>query len=372
MRVLFVGNYRDGTGWANAAINYILSLDSICIDVVPRFVKLNSLDAPIPNRLKELEQKSHQDCDIIIQNLLPSMMNYDGHYKKNIGLFYTETDSFNDIGWTSYLNTMDELWIPTKDMLTSLQNSHVNTPAYVIPLCFDTNKYSQSCPPLEIKELDGNFVFYFVGEYTRRKNLFALLKAFHSEFSNNESVSLVIKTSIPGKNPRQSHSLIEEVCRDIKTRLKLYKSPNDYIQEVIITEYLSDFDLMRLHATCNCIVSPSFGESWSVPTFDAMAIGNVVIANNVGGFKEYITHDETGILVDNTPEMAFGANDTFEELYTANETWYSISVKDLAKKMRTVFENLDLRTRLGRNGIDRAYDFGYQQIGKMMQERVLS
>ena len=41
MKVLYVGCYRDGTGWGKAAENYILAMDAVGIDVVPRSVKLN-------------------------------------------------------------------------------------------------------------------------------------------------------------------------------------------------------------------------------------------------------------------------------------------------------------------------------------------
>ena len=44
MKVLYLGCYRDGTGWAHSAIDYILSLDAAGIEVVPRFIKLNDID----------------------------------------------------------------------------------------------------------------------------------------------------------------------------------------------------------------------------------------------------------------------------------------------------------------------------------------
>ena len=58
MKVLYIGCYRDGTGWANAAINYILSLDAAGVYVVPKFVKLNEIEGQVPKRIEELEQNS--------------------------------------------------------------------------------------------------------------------------------------------------------------------------------------------------------------------------------------------------------------------------------------------------------------------------
>jgi len=33
MKVLYIGHYRDGTGWGNAAVNNILAMDAAGIDV---------------------------------------------------------------------------------------------------------------------------------------------------------------------------------------------------------------------------------------------------------------------------------------------------------------------------------------------------
>ena len=56
MKVLYIGCYRDGTGWAQAAIDYILAMDSAGIDVVPRAIKLNSNNPELPKRILELEK----------------------------------------------------------------------------------------------------------------------------------------------------------------------------------------------------------------------------------------------------------------------------------------------------------------------------
>ena len=93
MKVLYLGYYRDGTGWAKAAQNYILALDSVGIDVVPRYVKLNDINGQIDERISELETKSDKGCDFVIQHLLPHHMDFNGNFKKNIALYVTETDS---------------------------------------------------------------------------------------------------------------------------------------------------------------------------------------------------------------------------------------------------------------------------------------
>ena len=57
MKILYIGHYKEGSGWSNAAINNILALDSIGIDVVCRNIKLTNSENEVPERIKELEQK---------------------------------------------------------------------------------------------------------------------------------------------------------------------------------------------------------------------------------------------------------------------------------------------------------------------------
>ena len=81
MKVLYLGNWRDGTGWGNAAQGYILSLDAAGIDVVPRHIKLNDREIEVPERILELERRSHKNCDVVIQHVLPHYLDYNGSEK---------------------------------------------------------------------------------------------------------------------------------------------------------------------------------------------------------------------------------------------------------------------------------------------------
>lgn len=70
MNILYIGHYREGTGWAKAAIDYILALDSIGVNVVCRNLPLTNNNKPVPERISELEQKSVENIDYCIQHVL--------------------------------------------------------------------------------------------------------------------------------------------------------------------------------------------------------------------------------------------------------------------------------------------------------------
>ena len=112
MKVLYINNYKDGTGWSNAGINNILALDSAGIDVVPRAITFEDQHHDYPERIKELEQTPTNGCTVCIQHTLPHLYSYD-YRSKNIGCLDTERSHFKVTGWQYYINLMDEVWVPT-------------------------------------------------------------------------------------------------------------------------------------------------------------------------------------------------------------------------------------------------------------------
>ena len=365
MKVLFIGVYKDGTGWGNAAQSYILALDAAGVDVVPRPVKLNNADAEVPQRILDLEGKNTKGCDVVIQNVLPHHMEYNSAFKKNIGIYFTETTHFKNSGWPQKLNFMDELWVCNEQMSCAANSSGVNTPINIVHVPSYIDKYKREYETIDFGFDGERFIFYFVGEIIRRKNIVALLKAFHLEFSTNEPVELVIKGNLSGSDPEETRHHIEEICNQIKTNLKLYPSPSDYKQETIITDAVSNDHIMRIHATCDCFVAPSFGEAWCIPAFDAMCMGNTPIVNDCTGLREFV-NDENGWLVSNTTEPVFGMTSGFDDLYVGNEDWWGVHIGDLRKCMREAYANDQSDKR--KACLKRRDGFSYKNIGQKMKE----
>ena len=296
MNVLYIGNYRDGTGYGQAAEDYILSLNSVGVDVVCRPLKLNDVDyAPNPI-VSKLESKSSKNCDVVIQHMLPIHMQYNGDFDYNIGLFAYETSNFKMSGWKNYLNLMDANVVINKQMIDSCLSSGVNTPLHVVPHARDFSRYIEKYEKLETitsQVSDSDFIFYTIGETTKRKNFSALLKAYFTEFSESEPVCLLVKTN-------NSTYEFYDYCGKILDGLCIKNPP----KVVTITERMSNEDINRLHYTCNAFVQPSYGEAWGIPAFDAMAFGKTPIVTNCTGYLEYIDESvlkdfekETGIKV---------------------------------------------------------------------------
>ena len=365
MKVLYIGVYRDGTGWGNAAIDYILSLDSAGVDVVPRAVKLNNRQIDLPKRILELESKSDSGCDVVIQHLLPHQTDFSGEFSKSIILYATETSHFKNSSWPIHINCMDEAWVINSQMAEVSIASGVNVPIKVIPHATEVEKFSEEYPNPIPENLKDKFVFYFVGEYNPRKNIHSLLGAFHSEFSDAEDVALIIKATSPALGPQETHDQIRSMSNKIKHDLKIFPDPTYHVEEAIMTTMFDQKYMMGLHQHADCFVMPSYGEAWCIPAFNAMGMGSTPIANGTGGLIDYID-DDVGVLLPNRPEPVLGMVETFGDIYTGSEDWWSVDINAMKSAMRRAYE--EDWTQKSEEGFNRVFDYSHHSVGLMMKE----
>lgn len=374
MKILYVGNYRDGSGWAHAALHYIRALDVVGMDVACRPIRLSEYQAPIPDRVANLEQEDWRSYDIVIQNVLPHMLDYSGAFPRNIALYHTETSNLGRTRWADRINCMDAALVPCQQVQEASLSSGVNIPISVVPVPCDISIYERSYERLVLRrELPDQFLFYTIGEFNERKNLRALLIAFHLEFDLNEPVTLLIKTTPrTGEDQWQTQTALQSYCNLVKKGLKIYDDVKYYKQEIILADRYSDVEMMRLHASCDCGVFPSHGEGWCLPAFTSMAMGKTPIVTAWGGFLDYM-NDDCGWMVPYYLEPAGSVDeDTFPDLHTAREQWAQINISALRIAMRVAYENQTDRCRRSISGIERAYDFTYKKVGNLLHQLLLT
>ena len=327
MIIKYIANYKDGTGWAKAAMYNILALDNAGHTVVPQAISYNNTDINIStsNKISELEynNSNRQDYEIVISHVLPINYRYETSKVKNIGFVELETNSLENNYWIKQIKLMDYMGVPSKTCQKTL--SKYNILSARLPHFFDFDKIFNSNKVINIEELNNSFNFLFVGEMIKRKNIEALLQAFHAEFQNFENVNLVIKTNNPS---------INNFCTDVKKRLKL---KSKYKNEIIISQNLSDEQLYSIMRQCHINIMPSYGESWSYPILEGMALGLPALYTQGIGVEDYCT-PECGLAVNSREVNCYAATDTFQDLYTGKDVWKEIDIIDLRYKMRMMFE----------------------------------
>ncbi len=72
--------------------------------------------------------------------------------------------------------------------------------------------------------------------------------------------------------------------------------------------FVSEEDLRRLYAVSDVAVFPSLYEPFGIVALEAMATGVPVVTSDVGGFKEVVRHDKTGLhtWANNADSLAWG------------------------------------------------------------------
>ena len=353
MKVLYIGNYKDGTGWGDAALNNILAMDIAGIDVVPRAISYkNKLDFD-NDRILELEKKDTDGCDVCVQHVLPHLYSYDSNFKLNVGFLASETLDLKHSNWNHYASIMDEIWVPSNACKHSL---NINKPVHVIPHSLNISEYEDTESGKKIENLIGSYNFVFVGEYIERKNLKDLLRAFHTEFKYWENVNLFIKTS------GVDLEVVQNFCNQVKSGLKV---SDQYKEEVILCGRLDKKDYISTLAQCHCFVMPSHGEAFCIPALEATVLGLECIWTERTGLEDFAT----GSAVRAYEEPCFGGLSALRNLYTAKNKWLTIDVESLQKEMRACFN----RHRTGQHIVSseqHIQKYSHESVGKTIKERL--
>ena len=299
------------------------------------------------------------------------MLDFNSRFKKNIALYATETSNFKQSSWARKINTMDEAWVINNQMKQASLDSGVDVPIKIIPHASDFSKFEMRHKKIEIPNSEGNFIFYTIADFNRRKNIEAIVRSFHSEFSKNEPVSLLIKTGSEGMNSDTCAASMQSICNEIKEELKIFPDTDSYKEDLIITDYLSEKDIERIHQTCDCFITSSYGEAWCIPAFDAMGFGNTPICSNTGGMADFLK-EGGGVLVSGRMEPVTGMLNTIPDMFTAKENWFSIDENELKASMRNIYEmhkNSDPSySEMKRQGLKSAYEYSHEKIGTLIKE----
>jgi starch synthase len=153
----------------------------------------------------------------------------------------------------------------------------------------DTSKFAPNNNPSVLQEfgITGRYAM-FVGRITRQKGLAHLLRAWKSVPAE---YGLVLAAGSPDEE-----TVGNEVAALI-AELQATRSNVWWIKEMLphdkLTAALTQADLF---------LCPSIYEPLGIVNLEAMGCETAVLASRVGGIPEVVSHQETGILVDYTPD----------------------------------------------------------------------
>ena len=181
--------------------------------------------------------------------------------------------------------------------------------------------------------IGGPFILY-VGKLQARKNLVRLVRAYNIL---RRDFGLAHKLVLIGKRTYLSDDIFAAV---VELGLQ---------QDVMVLGEVPLADLPLLHSASELFVFPSLSEGFGLPPLEAMACGSPVVTSNATSLPEVV--GDAGIMVNPEDEGA------------------------LAKAMRDVLTNSELRHSLIRRGLQRVQLFSNRRMAEgtlAVYEEVLS
>jgi glycosyltransferase involved in cell wall biosynthesis len=167
-----------------------------------------------------------------------------------------------------------------------------------------------------------------VGDLQPRKNQIGLIRAFA------ELIRSV---------PRLPHTLViagKETW--FSDRVRRAARESGVADRIRFTGFVSDDDLLLLYGACEVFVFPSFYEGFGLPVLEAMACGRAVACSNTTAIPEVA--DSAAILFD---------------------PW---STSEIARALRDLVLDSELRARMERLGLSRARQFSWRKTAESTLE----
>jgi|GEM_PF-5350359 len=165
-----------------------------------------------------------------------------------------------------------------------LHNSGVTKPVYVLPCGVDLLVNEERTKPDFINTQKG-FVFLNISTAKERKGIDVLIRAYLEEFSHNDNVTLILKTS-PNQNNKVD-SLISRERQRTHSQAKILHICNAKLTSKEISELIS---------FSNCGVYPSRAEGFGLPIAESMKAGVPVISTAYSAQLDFINKHNAYLL----------------------------------------------------------------------------
>ena len=185
----------------------------------------------------------------------------------------------------------------------------------------------------------------FVGRITRQKGILHLINAIKYIDKNTQ---IVLCAGAPDT---------KEIAAEMETLVTDIQKERDNV--IWISEMLDKKDIIQLYSHADVFCCPSIYEPFGIINIEAMACNTAVVASAVGGIKEVVVHNETGLLI----PLAQQKEAPFEPVDPEKFS------KDLADGINQLISNLDLRNAMAKKGRQRVEDhFDWKAIASQVKK----
>jgi glycosyltransferase involved in cell wall biosynthesis len=349
--------YGDVSGYALAALAYIRALHNAGVPVQPFFTAPQSSSgrpgeasgglplgraiegdanfADVPALMRATARPIAYDT--IVSHTHPEYWRSLAEAgRRLVGYNVWETDALPE-SWPALLNGADRILVPSQFNVELCARCGVTKPVHIIPH-IRRNAWSPSAARdgVALRERLGipadHFVFYTIAQWTPRKALPELIGLFAREFSAEDRVTLLVKTSsavIHADAERErGPSSAREAAQRIVAAAESAAGRRSAQVMVMSADEMSGAAIDAIHAAGDAYVSLAHGEAWGLSAFDAATLGKPVIVTGWGGALDYLGRDYPGLV-----RYAMAPVEP-HALYRSGQRWARADVAHGAQLMR--------------------------------------
>ena len=289
------------------------------------------------------------DFDISFQVQLPSEWQKLAPF--NIGVTAgSESTSVSD-SWNLSANDVDAIIVPSNHAKNSF-SEEIRDKISVVPFC---------TRDVEVEEvnldLDTNFNFLTVAQWSPRKNIEQCVYAFMQEFQNEE-VGLILKLNYQGNSNLDRQYIKEGMSRfvsSVDSKCKVY----------LLHGNLRESQVRGLYENknINSYISTSRGEGFGLPVFEAAQSGLPVITPYWSGVCDFLSKE-------NITEIDYSLVQVGEEnaqsMMNPESSWAETSVDSIKSALREAYVDASGKCDLAREQSENIKNnFTEQNVNKL-------
>ena len=330
------GYFEATTGVAVGAKHMAEMLKILKMEVSKNIVSIND------NSIIHKEKENQQDWDISLFHINADQMPNVclGLDSKNlscykIGYWAWELERFPKEYLLSgkYLN---DLWVPSNFIADSIERSCNFLPKVIPhPVVEHSTKIHNFDEKFNLKDKFFITGIMDLNSYVDRKNPFAILDAFLiacNQKSFKEDAALILKLSGAFKK--------KETLEKINTFRERHG-----IEVIIIDKILDDKEMIGLRNMTDIFVSLHRSEGFGLNLIENMSAGNIVIATNYSGNKDFMNEDNSLLVNYELIPVKEGQYPKWE-----GQFWADPSIQDAADKILWSFNNLSKAGNISKKG----------------------
>jgi glycogen synthase len=210
----------------------------------------------------------------------------------------------------------------------------------------DEYKVTSDTSALERYKVDQSKPYVlFVGRITRQKGIIHLINAIKYI---DKDTQIVLCAGAPDT---------KEIEKEMQECVNEIQKERDNV--IWISEMLNKKDIIQFYSHADVFCCPSIYEPFGIINIEAMACDTAVVASAVGGIKEVVVHNETGLLIPVEQQQEAPFEPVNPEKFS----------KDLADGINQLISNFALRNSMAKKGRQRVENhFDWKAIAVQVKE----